>query len=66
MNTQAILERTIRARNSIGTLTATGVENMRRVVNVYDYMTETAQMLAKAQQEEQAKKEEKTVDPDKD
>lgn len=60
MNTQEILERTVRARNTIGLLSAEGVENMRKIVNVYDYMHQTALML------EQAINDEKRPDPDKD
>lgn len=49
MDHKEITERIFLARNALNELNVTGIGNMRNIVNIYDHLTHTAQMVAKEQ-----------------
>lgn len=59
MDKSMIAERIIRARNTLGDLTLTGVENARTIVKVFDYLTETAELVFAEEKGEKTNAEDK-------
>lgn len=46
------IERIVRAKNTAGELTVSGIKDARKLVNLYDYLDKTAMMLAAEKKEE--------------
>lgn len=61
---EEIVERIIRARNSLGELAVKGIDDARKLTNIYDHLTQTAQIAAMMYEKEKGENRNESQKPE--